>query len=82
VLENATMTRANGWFDENRREQRRRWMQETLELGLRQFFSADPLIRKRMETLEGEVLEGQTTPFRAARSLLEMYANLGSGRTP
>ena len=82
VLQHATMTSANGWFDQNRREQRRRWMQETLELGLRQFFSAHPLIRMRMDALEREVLEGQTTPFRAARALLEMYSNLGSGRTP
>jgi len=82
ALENAATTRANGWFDQNRREQRRRWMHETLELGLRQFFSAHPLIRMRMETFEREVLEGQTTPFRAARMLLEMYSNLESGRTP
>lgn len=82
TLENADLTRANGWFDKNRREQRRRWMHETLELGLRQFFSAHPLIRMRMETFEREVLEGHTTPFRAARTLLEMYSNLGSGRTP
>ena len=82
VLENAKTTRANGWFDQNRREQRRRWMHETLELGLRHFFSAHPLIRMRMETFEREVLDGQTTPFRAARTLLEMYSNLGSGRTP
>jgi LAO/AO transport system kinase len=82
VLEHDTLTHANGWFDENRREQRRRWMHETLELGLRQFFSAHPLIRMRMEALEREVLEGQTTPFRAARALLDMYSHLGSGRTP
>jgi LAO/AO transport system kinase len=82
VLQHEAMTHANGWFHENRREQRRRWLHETLELGLRQFFSAHPLIRMRMETFEREVLEGCTTPFRAARTLLEMYANLGSGRTP
>jgi len=81
VVEHAAMTRANDWFDENRREQRRRWMHETLELGLRQFFSAHPLIRMRMETFERDVREGHTTPFRAARTLLEMYANLGSGHT-
>ena len=81
VLEHDALTHANGWFQENRQEQRRRWMHETLELGLRQFFSAHPLIRMRMETLEREVLEGRTTPFHAARTLLEMYSHLGSGRT-
>jgi LAO/AO transport system kinase len=81
VQEHAELTRANGWFAENRCQQRRRWMHDTLEFGLRQFFSADPLIRMRMETFEREVGEGQTTPFRAARTLLEMYAQLSSGRT-
>jgi LAO/AO transport system kinase len=80
VLEHAAFTRANGWFEGNRREQRRRWMHESLESGLRQFFSAHPLIRMRMEAFEGEVLDGKTTPFRAARMLLEMYSHLGSGR--
>ncbi len=79
VLEQTSITKANGWFELNRREQRRRWMHEMLEFGLRQFFGVHPLIRMRMETLEREVLEGQTTPFRAARALLEMYSNLGSG---
>jgi len=80
VIEHAALTHANGWFEENRREQRRRWMHETLEHGLRQFFSAHPLIRMRMESFEREVLEGRKTPFRAARTLLEMYSNLGWGR--
>jgi LAO/AO transport system kinase len=81
VLQHHSLTRGNGWFEQNRREQRRRWMHEILEHGLRRFFSAYPLIRMRMETFEREVLEGQTTPFRAARVLLDLYANLGSGRS-
>jgi LAO/AO transport system kinase len=80
VLEHVAISRASGWFDRNRRDQRRRWMQESLEQGLRQFFSANPEIRARLDSLECEVLEGNTTPFRAARTLLEMYSN--SGRTP
>jgi LAO/AO transport system kinase len=80
ILEHAAVTRANGWFARNRREQRRRWMHESLEQGLRQFFNANPVIRARLDLLEREVLDGKTTPFRAARTLLEMYSN--SGCTP
>lgn len=79
ILEYAALSRASGWFDRNRREQRRAWMQEALEHGLKQLFVADPVIRRRMETLDREVLEGLMTPFRAARALLEMYRNSGSG---
>jgi LAO/AO transport system kinase len=67
VCEHAATARANGWFDANRRQQRRRWMQDILERGLQQFFSAHPQVRLRMEALERDVEEGQTTPFRAAR---------------
>ena len=81
VVEHAAMGKQNGWFERNRRQQRRRWMHETLEHGLKQFFTAHPLIRMRMDGLEREVLEGRTTPFRAARMLLEMYSNFASGRT-
>ncbi len=77
VLEHAAMTRANGWFDRHRHEQRRRWMHETLDQGLRQLFTAHPAVRARMEAFEREVSDGQTTPFRAARMLLDMYSNSG-----
>ena len=81
VRESAALTKANGWFDLNRREQRRRWMREILEQGLKQLFSAHPLIRLRMEAFEREVMELRTTPLRVARELLEMYSNAGSGHT-
>ena len=79
VLEHAALTKANGWFDANRCDQRRRWMHEAVQDGLRQFFNSHPLIRIRMGAFEREVLAGRTTPFRAARMLLDMYSNLASG---
>ena len=79
VLEHAALTKTNGWFDANRCDQQRRWMHEALQDGLRQFFCSHPLIRVRMEALESEVLAGRTTPFRAARMLLDMYSKLASG---
>jgi LAO/AO transport system kinase len=74
VLEYAAMTKANGWFATARRNQTRKWMQEIIRQGLRQQFESHPAIRKRMEALEQEVLEGRTTSFRAARELLETYS--------
>jgi LAO/AO transport system kinase len=68
------LTKANGWFSENRHHQTRRWMHEIIEQGLRQRFESHPAIRKRMEALEREVEEGRTTSFRAARTLLEIYS--------
>ena len=69
------MTKANGWFTLARRGQTRRWMHEIIQEGLRLRFESNPSIRQRMATLEQDVLEGRTTSFRAARTLLEMYAD-------
>lgn len=75
VLEQTATTKANGWFDVARRDQARTWMHEIIQQGLRQRFEAHPAIRKRMEALEQEVLEGRSTSFRAALTLLEMYSS-------
>jgi LAO/AO transport system kinase len=74
VLEYTNLTKANGWFSVNRQNQARRWMQEIIEQGLRQRFESHADIRKRMEALEQDVLEGRITSFHAARILLEMYS--------
>jgi len=74
VLEYASLTKANGWFSVNRQNQARRWMQEIIEQGLRQRFETHSGIRKRMEALEQDVMEGRITSFHAARMLLEMYS--------
>jgi LAO/AO transport system kinase len=75
VLEYASLTKANGWFSINRKNQTRRWMHEIIEQGLRQQFESHPAIRKSKEVLEHDVLEGRITSFRAARTLLEMYSD-------
>jgi LAO/AO transport system kinase len=68
------MTKANGWFGLTRRNQTQQWMQEIIRDGLRLRFESHPAIKQRMKALEQEVLEGRTTSFRAARELLETYA--------
>ena len=80
VLEYAEITRANGWFERTRREQQRRWMHETIEQALRRGFESHPAVRRGMQALENEVAEGRTTPFRAARTLLELFAGERAAR--
>jgi len=74
VLEHTAVTKANGWFSQARRNQTRKWMHEIIQQGLMQQFESHPAIRKRLEAIEQDVLEGRTTSFRAARTLLEIYA--------
>jgi LAO/AO transport system kinase len=74
VLEYITLTRANGWLSRTRREQTRSWMHEIIQQGLKQQFESHPAIQERIRALEQEVLQGRTTSFRAARTLLEIYS--------
>ena len=77
VREYAALTRGNGWFAMSRREQQRRWMHEMIDQSLRKQFFAHPEVRYRMEALERDVIEGRTTSFRAARTLLAAYFDPG-----
>ena len=76
VLECTAMTRANGWFSLARQQQTQKWMHEIIEQGLKQRFESHPEVRRCMESLEREVLEGRASSFRAARTLLDMYSDL------
>ena len=67
-------SQSNGWFGQARRNQTRKWMHEIIQQGLMQQFESHPAIRKRLEAIEQDVLEGRTTSFRAARTLLDIYA--------
>jgi LAO/AO transport system kinase len=80
VLEYAAVTRANGWFAISRHEQQRRWMHEMIDQSLRQRFDAHAAVQSRMQTLERDVVEGRTTPFRAARTLLKAASRLLAAR--
>ncbi len=75
VLGYAALTRGNEWFAASRRDQQRRWMHEMIDQSLRQRFDTHAGVRGRMETLERDVAEGRTTPFRAARTLLAAYSD-------
>ncbi|MFZ1129177.1 MAG: methylmalonyl Co-A mutase-associated GTPase MeaB [Terriglobales bacterium] len=73
VLEHTAVTQRTGWFAATRHQQTRKWMQEIIQQGLLQRFESHPAIQKRLETLEQDVLQGRTTSFRAARTLLDLY---------
>jgi len=75
VLEHDALMKSNGWFQRIRRDQVKRWMQETIEWGLRDHFQNDPAVKGSLPGLEREVVDGRVSPFRAARRLLELYKN-------
>jgi LAO/AO transport system kinase len=73
VEEHAALTCGNGWRQAARNEQQLQWMRELIEQGLRQQFEANSQVRECVAALEREVVAGQTTSFRAAQILLDVY---------
>jgi len=61
---------ANGYFDDNRRQQAQYWLREALETGLYAAFYGRPEVRERLMALEQEVLNGRISPFAAAEEVL------------
>jgi len=82
VLNHHALTKANGWLIRKRQEQAQKWMHGIIEQGLRQSFESRAEIRERLRMLEQDVQDGHTTPFRAARELLEMFRRAQSPRNP
>ncbi len=64
---------ANGFLDQNRREQARYWLQESLENELKALFYQHPVVREKYAALEKQVLEGRASPFSAAKEILEVF---------
>ena len=80
VQEYVNLTQENGWFHRARQRQVHKWMHEIVDGGLRRRFDAHPAIRARKVILEKELLEGRITSLRAARELLDAYADEFEGK--
>ena len=66
------LTKENNYFDKKRNEQNKYWLLSTIEQQLKANFYNNPLIKDKL-TKEIEDLEnGKTTPFNAAKRLLEL----------
>lgn len=61
------------YFDKKRAEQSKYWMYESIGETLHQHFYLNETVKKRIPTLEAEVISGKLSPFYAAKILLELY---------
>ena len=66
-------TFANGYFDENRKNQAKFWLYETINSELLRSFSSDKRIHSRIKLMEQEVLSNKISPFIAAQELMNIY---------
>ncbi|MFO7790057.1 MAG: methylmalonyl Co-A mutase-associated GTPase MeaB [Bacteroidota bacterium] len=73
VLDYVKLTKNNGYFENNRKEQARYWMYETINENLKSDFYDNPRIREKQQTYENNVLKGKISSFEAAQELLNIY---------
>lgn len=73
IDEYITHTKANNYFNKNRKEQARYWMYETINESLQNNFYQNSLIKEKITTFEEMVNNDQISSFEAARVLLNSY---------
>lgn len=66
-------TLRNGFFHQNRQQQARYWLHESLENGLRHIFYNHPAVQDQLAVLEPEVLAGRVSPFVAAERVIASF---------
>lgn len=70
-----SFTQETGFFEQQRREQARHWMYQTIEQRLRDDFFGDPAVEAAQNEVEEEVLQGRLSSVAAAERLLTAYWN-------
>lgn len=66
-------TKENGYFEKHRRKQARHWMYESIHSRLKELFYQNPAVKKELAKIEGKVLDGEMSSFKAAQYLLDKY---------
>lgn len=66
-------TYLNGWFNKKRKQQAKFWLSETINSNVLAMFYNNPSIKTLLQKMEKEVVDGKTSPFKAAKILLNHY---------
>jgi len=67
------LTKDNGYFEMRRQQQAKYWMNETIRNSLISNFYNNPDIETLLPEYKQKIIENQTSPFAAARTLLDQY---------
>jgi len=73
IQEYCRYTKENGYFGQQRQEQSRHWMYQSIEETLRSDFFETPAVQSALEEVEEKVLNGTLSSFAAAQKLLSVY---------
>ena len=71
-----TLTKENGYFENNRQSQNTYWLKETINEQLLLNFYQNPEIEKQLQLAKKAIQKNETSPFTAANELLELYSKI------
>lgn len=75
ILEYITLTKSNNYFEENRINQNKFWLIDTVNQALQFNFYSSSKIKKRLEEEIELITNHKSNPFKSARKLLQYYFN-------
>lgn len=67
-----TLTKNNSYFDKKRNEQNKYWLLSTINQQLKDNFYQNPIIKLALQKEIQNLENGKTTPFKAAKKLLQL----------
>lgn len=76
IIENfKNLTVSNGSFEENRKQQAKFWLENTVNDALQTLFYNDKNVKEKLTTIQNQVINGEISPFKAAKELLNSFKN-------
>lgn len=69
------LTIANNSFEENRKQQAKFWLEHTVNDALQTLFYNDKNVKEKLITIQNRVINGEISPFKAAKELLRSFKN-------
>lgn len=76
INEYKKLTKKNGFFEKNRHAQNKFWLLQTINEHLKQRFYQDPQIKRALKDRLTAIENNETTPFAAAKLLLNLHNEL------
>lgn len=75
IKEHNELCTLNGWFDENRKNQAKYWLNQSINDAIISLFMSDESSKTIYKNLEDDVINGKISPYKAAKNLIERLKN-------
>jgi LAO/AO transport system kinase len=73
ITKHKELTLLNGWFEQNRKNQAKYWLNETITDSIKSMFYENQKIKTLLPQIENDVVNGKISPFKAAQLLINEF---------